>query len=87
MNDNIKVKLCEKILTLVLNTQNNCFKRVRKSCSPPTACITEPAPKNNNALKQACVNKCQYHHLKNKAPHMPNPIDYKLNTLSPSLYH
>ena len=26
---------------------------LRMSCSPLNACITEPAPKNNNALKNA----------------------------------
>ena len=29
----------------------------RMSMTPPIECITLPAPKNNNALKNACVNK------------------------------
>src|SRR5680860_959052 len=27
------------------------------SCSPETACITEPDPRNSSALKKACVTK------------------------------
>ena len=34
--------------------------------SAPTACITEPAPKNHKALNHACVNKW-YNTLKNQA--------------------
>ena len=29
----------------------------RMSITPPMACITLPAPRNNRALKKACVNK------------------------------
>src|SRR5680860_1604243 len=41
------------------------------SCSPETACITEPDPRNSSALKKACVTK-----WKMAATQAPTPVSY-----------